>query len=92
MNQKTTNTPTRSATNAHDGQPAADTKKEYSVYLRLAEISEFAVVVEADSQKQAELKAKTEIEEEHPNCGCSGCPHYEVSVISAWPIERRAGR
>jgi hypothetical protein len=85
MNNETNN-PTRSTADAHEEPTAADTKKEYCVDLRLAEISEFAITVEADSQEKAELKAKKKIEQEHHNCGCSGCPYYEVSVISSWPV------
>lgn len=87
---------TRSKSKGHNGTTGSDTnqqipnrKNEYCVDMRLAEISEFAIVVEANSQEEAESKAIRQIKQEHPDCGCSGCPYHEVSVMSSWPIERK---
>jgi hypothetical protein len=81
-----TNTPTSSAANAHNEQPSADTKK-YCVVLRLAEISEFAVCIEASSRAEAVMRAEINAAKNYPDCGQSGRTCYDVSYLSVEPVE-----
>jgi len=76
------NTPTRSTANAHNEQTTADTKKKYSVILRVAKISEFAVCIEASSKEEAAIRAEINTARKPHKRRCSGCQYYEVSHLS----------
>ena len=64
-----------------------DTKRRFSVVVRLAYISEFPVYIDASSREEAAIRAEINTAKEHANGGGSDFQSYEVSHLSVDPVD-----